>query len=68
MLHKKTISSNYSQNTNKQTYENRKKTTKIGLAYVNFIKQNYIEVERGIEYMNDQREVAILTDFWQKDG
>ena len=63
MLHKKTISSNYSQNTNKKTYENRKKTTKIGLAYVNFIKQNYIEVERGIEYMNDQREVAILTDF-----
>ena len=63
MLHKKTISSNYSQNTNKKTYENRKKTTKIGLAYLNFIKQNYIEVERGIEYMNDQRGVAILTDF-----
>ena len=32
----------------------------------NFMKQNYIEVERGIEYMNYQREVAILTDFWQK--
>ena len=32
----------------------------------NFIKQNYIEVERGLEYMNYQREVAILTDFWQK--
>ena len=32
----------------------------------NFMKQNYIEVERGIEYMNSQREVAILTDFWQK--
>ena len=30
------------------------------------MKQNYIEVERGIEYMNYQREVAILTDFWQK--
>ena len=32
----------------------------------NFIKQNYIEVERGVEYMNNHREVAILTDFWQK--
>ena len=32
----------------------------------NSMKQNYIEVERGIEYMNYQREVAILTDFWQK--
>ena len=32
----------------------------------NFMKQNYIEVERGIEYMNYQREVAIFTDFWQK--
>ena len=29
----------------------------------NFMKQKYIEVERGIEYMNYQREVAILTDF-----
>ena len=38
----------------------------MGLAYVNFIKQNYIEVERGVEYMNYQREVAILTDFWQQ--
>ena len=64
MLLKNTISSNY----NKKPDENRKKTTKIGLAYVNFIKQNYIEVERGVEYMNYQREVAILTDFWQKDG
>ena len=34
----------------------------------NFIKQNYIEVERGVEYMIYQREVAILADFWQKDG
>ena len=32
----------------------------------NFMKQNYIKVERGIEYMNYQIEVAILTDFWQK--
>ena len=30
----------------------------------NFMK--HIEVERGIEYMNYQREVAILTDSWQK--
>ena len=52
----------------KKTDENRKKTNKIGLAYVNFIKQNYIEVERGVEYMNYQLEVAILTDFWQTDG
>ena len=29
----------------------------------NFIKQNYIEVERGAEYMNYQKEVAILNDF-----
>ena len=29
----------------------------------NFIKQNYIEVERGVEYTNFQKEVAILTDF-----
>ena len=29
----------------------------------NSMKQNYIEVERGIEYMNYQREVAIITDF-----
>ena len=28
-----------------------------------FKKQNYIEVERGVEYMNYQREVAILIDF-----
>ena len=42
------------------------KTTKIGLAHVNFIKQIYIEVERGVEYMNYQREVAILTDFCKK--
>ena len=30
---------------------------------MDFIKQNYIEVERGAEYMDYQREVAILTDF-----
>ena len=29
----------------------------------NFIKQNYIKVERGVEYMNYQTEVALLTDF-----
>ena len=32
----------------------------------NFMKQNYIEVERGIEYMNYQKEVPISTVFWQK--
>ena len=26
-------------------------------------KQNYIGVENGVEYMNNQREVVILTDF-----
>ena len=36
VLHKKTISSNHNQNTNKKTDENRKKTTNIGLAYVQF--------------------------------
>ena len=44
------------------------KTTKIGLANVQFYETNYIEVERGIAYMNYQREVAILTDFWQKNS
>ena len=35
----------------------------------NFIKkQKYIEIERGVEYMNYQREVAMLTDFGQEDG
>ena len=34
----------------------------------NFLKQNYIEVERGVEYRNGQREFAILTGFWQKEG
>ena len=29
----------------------------------NFIKQHYMEVERGVEYMNYQSEVAVLTDF-----
>ena len=29
----------------------------------NFMKQNCFEVERDIEYMNDQREVATITDF-----
>ena len=28
-----------------------------------FIKQSYIEVERGIEYINYEKEVVILTDF-----
>ena len=29
----------------------------------NFMKQNYIEVERGVDYRNYQRENAKLTDF-----
>ena len=29
----------------------------------NFMEQNYIEEEKGVEYRNDQREIAILTDF-----
>ena len=32
----------------------------------NFMKQNNIKVERGVEYRNYQRQVAILTDFGQK--
>ena len=31
-----------------------------------FLKQKYIEVERGFGYMNYQRELAILIDSWQK--
>ena len=38
MLHKKTISSNYNQNTNKKLTKIEKITTKIGLAYVFFKK------------------------------
>ena len=30
------------------------------------MKQNDIEVERGVEYRNYQREFAILTDFCKK--
>ena len=29
----------------------------------NFIKQNYIEVERGVEYMNYEKGAAVLSDF-----
>ena len=29
----------------------------------NFIKQNYIEVERGVEHMHYQKGAALLTDF-----
>ena len=29
----------------------------------NFIEKNYIEVERGVEYRNYQKEIATLTDF-----
>ena len=34
----------------------------------NFMEQKYIEVERGVKYRNYQKETAILTAFWQKDG
>ena len=64
MVHKKTISSNYNQNTNEKTHRKlEKKLPKLDQHMYNFIKQNYIEVERGVEYMNYQREVAKLTDF-----
>ena len=36
MLHKKTFSSNYNQNTIEKLTKIGKKTTKIGLAYVQF--------------------------------
>ena len=29
----------------------------------NFVKQNYIEVERGVAYTDYQREVVIFTNF-----
>ena len=63
MLHKKTISSNYNQNTHKKTDKYRQKTTKIGLAYVQFYETKLHRVERGVEYTNNHREVAISTDF-----
>ena len=51
------------------------KKTKIGTKppksdkhMYNLRKQNYIEPERGVEYRNYQRKVAIVTDFGQKDG
>ena len=54
MLHKNTISSNYNQNTNK-------KLTKIGLAYANFIKQNYIELKNQEKCANFQLETHFQT-------
>ena len=63
MLHKETISYNYNQNTNKKLTKIGKKLPKSDTHMYNFIKQNYIEVERGVEYRNYQREVAILIDF-----
>ena len=29
----------------------------------NFITQNYVDIERGVEYINYQRDDAMLTDF-----
>ena len=63
MLHKKIISSNYNQNTNEQLTKIGKQLPKADYHMYNFMKQNYIEVERGVEYRNYQRKVAILTDF-----
>ena len=40
-----------------------KKLPKSDKHMYNFMKQNDIEVERGVEYKNYQREAAILTDF-----
>ena len=61
--------------TQKNFSGNKEKNRKIGKKLpksdqhmYNFIKQNYIEAERVVVYMNYQREAAILTDFWQKDG
>ena len=68
MLHKKTISRNYNQNTNKKLKKIGKKLPKSDLHMYNFIKQKYTEVERGVKYLNYQREVAKWTDFWKKDG
>ena len=58
MLHQKTISSNYNQNTN-ENWQKSEKTTPIGLGYVQFYGTKDIEVERGVEYKNYQREIAI---------
>ena len=68
MLHKKTISSNYNQNTNEKLKKIGKKLPKSDYHMYNFMKQNYIEVERGVENRNYQREIAILTRFLTKDG
>ena len=35
----------------------------ISICTILFYKTNYIEVERGVEYMNYQRKVAILIDY-----
>ena len=43
-----------------------KKLRKSDYQMYNFMKQNYIEVERGIQHMNYQKEVAILTNFDKK--
>ena len=34
----------------------------------NFIKQKHVDVERIVEYINCQEKIAILNNFWQKDG
>ena len=49
MLHKKTISSNYNQNTNKKLTKIGKKLPKSDYHMCNFVKKNHIERERGVE-------------------
>ena len=55
MLYKKTISSNKNQKTNKKQTKIGKKLPKSDLRIYNFMKQNNIEVERGVEYVNYQK-------------
>ena len=43
-----------------------KKLPKPDWHMYNLLEQNFIQIVRGIEYMNYQREVAILTNFRQK--
>ena len=63
MLHKRLSLAITTKIQTKKLTKIEKKLPKSDSQMYNFIKQNYIEVERGIEYMNYQREVAILTDF-----
>ena len=50
----------------KKTEKRWKKTTKFGLAYVQFYKTKLHRGEKRREYMNYQSEIAILNDFCTK--